>query len=319
VDKNQKGCATRQSMMQTEISSTTLTITFTSTGGPKDCRQKAARLAHFPGKRGILEETVRRIVIVVAIGILSLNVGAQQTSLSAQDVDRLLVRLHSNDAGDRNAAYERLKARPAALQNPKVKTALLDLLERERLRMIGTPMTGANEDGIGTEGFAEYYSDLSSTVAEIADWDDPHQICILVRGAGTPPSRSAEQAASRELLAWPCLQQMAVSRAPLERIGASRILLELRERAENANDPVFEQNTKQTIVHLLHDQAESVRLETINSLEKFGTEDMIPDLKHVAESDPAISQRTHKYWLREKAAKAIVSVGERSSQGQQPR
>jgi hypothetical protein len=67
-------------------------------------------------------------------------------------------------------------------------------------------------------------------------------------------------------------------------------------------------------VHALHDQNESVRTETVESLEKFGTEDMIPVLKEVAESDPAIGKTTQSYWIRGYAAKAIAAIQKRASQ-----
>ena len=259
---------------------------------------------------------MRSAFVIAMLGLMSVTIFAQQSSLSAPDIDVLLAKLRSNSGGERDSAYERLKAIPAALQNPKVKAALLDLLDRETQRMIGTPRLGDSEVGVGTEGFAEYYSELSSTASDIGDWDDPHQVCVLVRGAGTPPARSAQEAASRERVAWPCLQQMAVDHAPIERIAASRTLIELTRRAGSANDPAIGQNAKQTIVHLLHDQNESVRAETINSLEQFGTEDMISELKQVAESDPAVAKRTQNYWLRNRAAKAIVAIQKRSSQQQ---
>jgi hypothetical protein len=128
------------------------------------------------------------------------------------------VQLRSNDGGDRDRAYAQLKSDPETLGSSKVKAAFLDLLDRKTQRMIGAQRPGDSRDDIGTEGFAEYFSDLSSTVASIGDGDDPHQVCILVRG-GVPPTHSPTEAASRERTALPCLKVMSVSRYPLAQLS----------------------------------------------------------------------------------------------------
>ena len=85
-------------------------------------------------------------------------------------------------------------------------------------------------------------------------------------------------------------------------------------KAGNALDPAIAQGTRQIIVRALHDQDESVRGETIKSLEKFGTVDMIPALKQVAESDPAVDRVDHSRWMREWATKAITAIQARAGQ-----
>lgn len=257
---------------------------------------------------------MRTTLAVITLALMATNLAAQQNSMRKPDVESLILQLGSNDGGERDQAYEQLKHDPEALRDSKVKAALLDLLDRETQRMIGAPRAGDNEDDIGTEGFAEYFSSLSSTASSIGNWDDPHEACILVRGAGVPPSRSSTEAALRERVAWPCLKEMSVSRFPLERISASRIVMELSARAGDSIDPGIAKESKETVVTLLHDQNESVRGETINSLEKFGTKDMIPALRQVAESDQAVGKTTHGYWLRGRAAKAISTIQRRDEQ-----
>lgn len=253
---------------------------------------------------------IRAISAITIALTITAPVNAQQAAAST--LDAAIVKLHSNNNGDRDKAYAQLKSDPAALRNPKLKAALLELLDRETRRMVGMPEAGDSVGDIGSEGFAEYFANLSSTVANIGDWDDSHQICILVRGAGVPPSHSSEEAATRERLALPCLREMSTGKSPLDRDTASRVLIELSARAGGALDPVVAQESKQMILNLLHDEDEGVRSETINSLEKFGTEDMIPALKQVAVSDPTMAKTSHNYWLRGRASKAIAAIQKRA-------
>jgi hypothetical protein len=258
---------------------------------------------------------MRRILLAIVLSFIATTPSlAQQNSLQQTEIDALLVQLRSNDAGERDHAYERLKTDPSALRSPKVKAALLDLLDRETGRMEGTPRPSDSEDGVGTEGFAEYFNELASSVALFADWNDPRQACIMVRAGGVPPSISPAEAAMREKVAWGCLKKMSESVSVLDRCNASRIVMDLSGRAGEALDPPIARETKETVVHLLHDRDAGVRVEAIDSLEKFGTEDMIPALAQVAESDPAVAQTTHTYWLRARATKAIAAIQQRAGQ-----
>ncbi len=183
------------------------------------------------------------------------------------------------------------------------------------MRGVPTPdEQDSGDGGVGSEGFAEYFSELVETVGFFADWTDQHQACILVKSGTVPPSDSPKQAAIHEQAAWPCLRQMSGSRVLLDRANASRILIELSANAGNALNPAIAQGTRQIIVGALHDQDESVRGETTKSLEDFGTVEMIPALKQVAESDPAVDSVDHSRWIRERAAKAITAIQERAGQ-----
>jgi hypothetical protein len=258
---------------------------------------------------------MRKYLPVVALALTATMFSfTQQTSAHKTGLATLLMQVRSNDAGIRAQAYEQLKSDPAALRDPKVKEALLDLLDREDQRRRGTPRSGDNEDGVGDEEFAEYFSDLAETVASIGNWNDPHQVCILVRGAGVPPSHSPQQAALRERVAWPCLKEMSGSSRILDRADASVILVELSAKAGSALDPSLAHEMKQIVIHALHDQDESVRDETVKSLEKFGTEDMIPALRQIAESDSAVDTVNHTFWIRSRAVKAIAAIQKRAGQ-----
>jgi hypothetical protein len=74
----------------------------------------------------------------------------------------LLAELGSNDSEARSGAFDQLRLDPAALRDPKVKAALVNLLDRQNKEPIR-----------GEEDFADYTSWLSDTVARIVDWNDP--------------------------------------------------------------------------------------------------------------------------------------------------
>jgi hypothetical protein len=169
---------------------------------------------------------------------------AQQNLPSKVNTDALLVRLRSNDGEERAQAYEQLKSDSTALRRANVKAALLDLLDRESQRMRGVPRPGDDEDAVGSEGFAEYFSELDSTVDSFTDWSDPHQACILVKSGDVPASSSSTEAATRERVAWQCLKEMSVSNVMLDRVNASRIIIELSARAGDALDPNTVQETR---------------------------------------------------------------------------
>jgi hypothetical protein len=97
------------------------------------------------------------------------------------------VQLRSNDGGLRAQGYEQLKSDPGALRSPKVRAALLELLDRESRRMSGAPRPSDNEDAVGSQEFVEYFSELDSTVDSFADWNDPHQACIMLESGNVPP------------------------------------------------------------------------------------------------------------------------------------
>lgn len=67
--------------------------------------------------------------LAAACGIATASWGQQPTQ--KPNLPELLESLHSTDESERVDAFEQLRSNPANLQNPTVRTALLDLLDRE--------------------------------------------------------------------------------------------------------------------------------------------------------------------------------------------
>lgn len=241
--------------------------------------------------------------------LLTLPSLAQQGSPQHIEIGALLVQLQSRDAGVRSSAYYQLVSDPAALQNAKVKAALLDLLGREARDV-------TNYDG--GEGFAEYISDLSETVAPLVNWDDQHQACRTVKDGIAPPADTPEEAASREKLVWPCLKQISASNWILDRDSASRIVIELSAQVGKQLDPSIAQEARGMITNFLHDPYEGVRDDTVEELAKFGAEEIIPALEDVAQSDPSTDRVDHSHWIRKRAARAIAEIQKRAGRPPAP-
>jgi hypothetical protein len=111
------------------------------------------------------------------------DVGTQRTR------PEWIAELRSQDAGARSQAFERLRSDPVALRDPGVKAALVNLLDRENQVRLSA------ED----EGYAEYRSWLSDTVAKVIDWNNPHQVCILANSVDLP-----DQLADHAKVTVPC-------------------------------------------------------------------------------------------------------------------
>jgi len=263
------------------------------------------------------------VAVAVCLTILP-SLGQHNTPPDA-DVSALLAKLRSSDGGERAQAYEKLRSDSMALEAPKVRAALVDLLDRENLESDSrmrealrrakepTHKTKGENEARG-EGWAEYFSELVSTVASIADWSDPHQVCILAKAGYIPDSLSPSEAALRERVALPCLIQMSGSDLMLDRANATQMLIQLSAQARDALDANTGQQGSEIVLRALYDQDEGVRSETVKSLEQFGTQEIIPALKQVAESDPAVDKVNHSYWIREYAAKAIAAIQQRAGQ-----
>jgi hypothetical protein len=226
----------------------------------------------------------------------------------------LLAKLRSEDAGERAQAYEQLRSDTVALRIPKVQTTLLDLLDREN-HVIESSLRESHEQvGVSAkygEGYGEYVAELGDTVDSFADWDDPLQACILVHESYNPDSRFAAEIASHWKTTIPCLVKMYGSDVGLVRAEAAPVLVRALAYARNGLDPGAAQIARQTIVRALHDPHEAVRGNTVEALGTFGTEDMIPTLRAVVESDPAPEVQGHS--IRKSASQAIAAIQKRAS------
>ena len=177
-----------------------------------------------------------------------------------------------------------------------MKIALVDLLNLENQHV----MTGEEED------YAEYVGTLADTVASIADWNDPRQVCILANSVDPP-----EQLADHARVVVPCLLKRYNGASALERGATVALLVRALAKGRGELDAETIQTVRQIILSALHDSDEDIKIPTVKALERFGEADMIPALRIVAETD---SDSSEHYAIRRWAADAIAAIQKRVGQ-----
>lgn len=230
----------------------------------------------------------------------------QETSVHVATTAELLTMLRSDDAVQRADAYERLRSRPTALHSARVRSALLELLDRENsLHESAIREHVGISDKYG-EGYTEYAYALGVTVASLIDWNDSHEVCIVVRGFA-PDDAIANHAKTT----IPCLIQKAKSDLGLVRGSAVAVLVEAMAKKKSDLDTRTIEVVQQVIRSGLRDPDDDVRTKAVDALEHFGSEDMIPALQEVAERDPSAYG---EYAIRKAATEAIAAIRKRSGQ-----
>jgi hypothetical protein len=253
----------------------------------------------------MLSYRVRTIfaMTVAAFAPVSIVLG-QQAKAPTPSVSELLTKLKSSDGDVRAKAYQQLRSSPAALQSPDVRTAFIDLLDRENRDSELIRRTGGGGEN---EGDAEYVADLARTVESVANWNDTRQACILVASGALPTDKYAEHAK----VAIPCLLSRSKSNFALERRQTAELLLEVLAKKKTNLDPSMIEASKQVVQMALHDPDSGVRIGTVHALAEFGGEDMIPALRQIAESDPYVDTDNHSFWIRDYAHQAIDAIEQR--------
>jgi hypothetical protein len=236
---------------------------------------------------------------------------AQQKTTERPKVAVLLAALHAEKWSDRASACEQLLSSPDAMNNPEVKSALIDLVDRENRTDLSKE---AGFDPEASEGYAEYIGELLGTVATTADWKDPRQVCILAHSPYDPDSPFAAQLAMTGQLVIPCLMRMTESSSWGDRYQAVALLIQICARADNVTSETV-QRIRQVTIAALHDREDTVRVGTVNALKNFGGEDMIPPLRQVAQSDPGPEVSGQS--IRKSAVAAIDAIQERTKKSPQ--
>src|SRR5450631_3043607 len=190
--------------------------------------------------------------ILAAVGMAG-AVSGQQTSAASAGWAGLLGQLHSHDSEVRSNAFDQLRSDPVALRDSEVKVALVSLLDRENKEPIHF------ED----EGFAEYASWLSDTVAKIVDWNDPHQVCILANSVDLP-----DELGDHAKVAIPCLLQRLktglnryASGPDISRGPVVAMLVRASAKGRGQLDAATIQTVRQIILHALGGADEGIKID----------------------------------------------------------
>ena len=271
---------------------------------------------------------LRRVVLLITLmGAAALPCWCQAPS-SKPGVSDVLAKLQSKEWTERSSAIEQIYDNPAVLHSAKLRTALMDLLDRENRESYEsshkaqtTKPSDTNaaraEEGPEGEEFAWYSSSLTDIVGSFANWTDPRQACIMVNAAWVDYRTSASEAASRARAAMPCILKMAEDDQTIYRHIAIPMLVEALARGKDALDSETIRKAKRTILEDLHDSNAGLRSGTVIALGNNGGADVIPALQEIARSDPAFEKTGNggKWFLiRDEAVKAIAEIQKREAQ-----
>ena len=213
------------------------------------------------------------------------------------------------DWQNRDDAYRQVRANKEALKRADVITALVDLLDLENReihkRWVDT--TGDNE------GYSEYIGALLGTVADVADWHDRRQLCVLAESTYNPDSEFATRLAVQGGAAVaPCLLKMARSRISIDPLESIPVLVHLAAVTKDLSPSVRQEIRQATIEGLRNSDT---RLATVEAVGHFGTPDLIPILQDIARTDPysrLLENGKRRFDVREEAVKAIQSIQKRA-------
>ncbi|MGC1106863.1 MAG: HEAT repeat domain-containing protein [Candidatus Acidiferrales bacterium] len=258
------------------------------------------------------KETAWTLILFVFTSVLFIASfpiqAAQQTSLSPRQTADLLAALHSKEWLGRAHAYYQLIDNSSAMHQETTKSALIDLLNRENS---SDPSEGRDYKPDDGEEYAEYIGSLVGTVAEVADWKNSSQVCIIAHSPFDPDSALAARLARTGQTVIPCLLEMAKNGSWTDRYQAVAVLIQVRATVRELSANTSEEIRDATI-RALHDTHEMVRIGTVHALGRFGGTDMIPALQKVAQTDP--SPEVQGRSIRKAAASAIAAIQKRAAQ-----
>lgn len=195
-------------------------------------------------------------------------------------------------------AFESVRTDPAALHDPDVRAALVDLLDRENHETF-TPC-----DSCENEGYADYIGELDETVAKIVDWNNPRQVCILAN------SDLPDELADHAKVAVPCLLQRYKNAPSAVRGYVVAMLVRALAKGRGELDGATIAETQEVILSGLRDPDHGVKGETIRALGKFGGADMIPALKATADAETSNDAGSRS--IRRRTLQAIADIEKRA-------
>jgi hypothetical protein len=257
------------------------------------------------------------IVAVITAGMIASFCLGQDTQEQSSRYPQLLGHLRSAEIATRRKAFQEVHSNPSMLKDPDVRSALLDLLDRENRHFDTELKKGERERAEHENGNSEYsesamyMDDLVRAIESFVNWHDPRQVCLLVKAGAMLESSDSHESATRAQVAMPCLQQLMQSDLFMDRLNAVRISLGMLASGKGSLDPDTTEAMKQAVILALHDKRTEVQWEAVDGLERYGTPDMIPALKELASSVPGPSATKDEIEVRKNATRAIGAIEHR--------
>lgn len=130
-----------------------------------------------------------RAKLILSVAIVGLLIVGSVTVLTSQGSNEsaLLIQLQSKDWDQRYAAFNELILIPDVLKSDEIRTALIDLLDKENRLINSTLAESSGQSGVSVkygEDYSEYYSRIQDAVEDIASYfDNTHALDVLTRSA----------------------------------------------------------------------------------------------------------------------------------------
>jgi len=211
------------------------------------------------------------IVSFVIAGFMIAGV-VMATSLQGQDRDSFLRLLRSDNWEQRAEAFNKLNLTNAAIESAEVKSALVDLLERENLLVETTLQESGGQVGVSAkygEKYSEYYSHLLGIVESIADQGDTRVLSVLVRSAYSPESPFALKLARRGEEVIPILIDLSESTVSITRGRAFTMLGQVATRLRSKISGRALTQIRETLARGSSDKDDDARKQAIQALSKI--------------------------------------------------
>ena len=239
------------------------------------------------------------LVSLIAVCATVSAVSGQQTPAHKPSTAELIAQLRSDNEQARSGAFESVRTNPAALRDPQIKAALVNLLDRENHE----PPSESGED----EGYAEYTSWLADTVAKVVDWSDPRQVCILANSIDL-----SDELANHAKVAVPCLLKRYNNSPARFRGNVVAMLVQAQAKGKSDLDAATVSEIHEITLSGLRDPDHGVKGETIRALGKFGGADMIPALRASADADASNDAGSRS--IRRRTLQAIAEIEKRAGE-----
>lgn len=257
----------------------------------------------------------------VAAGIIvGLCFGQETTQNHRSDSTQLLAALRSKDPHTRVGAFEQIRSNSVMLRDPRVQSALFDLLDLENQESDADLRKGELEQAAGksdspesSDNNAMYMDEVLGTIESFANLHDARQLCLLMKaGAVVPQSPDARENAVRAFVAMPCLQQLSKSDLFIDRLKAVKIFIHLLASTDDSLDRDTAEAMRKAVGLALHDKEFAVRIEAVDWLGRLGMPDMIPALRGIVESAQRNGASEDDIVVRKNAAQAIAAIQSRA-------
>jgi len=212
-----------------------------------------------------------KITLPAAIFLL-IGLSFEAHSLGQDQRSELIKQLASDDPGQREEAFYKLRAVGVSQNDHELKEALLNLLEREGRLIDGKLKKYDAEIGVSLgfgEGYTPYIADLGDTIAKYADFSDRRTLSVFLSVPYHQSSRFESKLLNQGDAAASILIELSNHDIIYKRAEATDTLGVLLHRYRNRLSDEMVKLIKEALNQRLIDGNTFIRRISFNILERF--------------------------------------------------